>query len=420
MSEAPRVELNNTGLDFDLSASTNQFQQTQSSTPKKMQANGTSAQNSPDARNLQNSAIKAKDSILESEVHHISSPNIHAAASHAMSAANNHPAVQNAKETVMNGEMPDMATHTRNNVLNPAGPVAQSVQAEGAKTRDEFADLANSKQIPEYKAATGQNLTHYHSMFYRLLSWKNPRATGIAFATTVIIIFASRYLNLIRYIFKASYLVLGATATAEVVGQLAIGRGLTSQFRPRQYFTIPKASLERMTDDVEQLINFFVIESQRVVFAENVYVTIAAFFTSLISYFLIKFVPLWGLTLIGTVITFLGPLVYIKNKEVIDAQLEKGYNVANQQAKQVKDLAAQHTGNAVKTVQGYTQQATAKAQETVNQYRGTSPTPKVGVKKEDFPAAPTEDLPAAPKHDPAAETSDGETAPLKPLAEPAM
>ena len=95
-------------------------------------------------------------------------------------------------------------------------------------------------------------------------------------------------MNLIRYIFKSSYMVLGATATAEVIGQLAFGRGLTSQFRPRQYFTIPKASLERMTDDVEQLINFFVIESQRVVFAENVYVTVAVSLAPLnntLSYF---------------------------------------------------------------------------------------------------------------------------------------
>jgi ABC-type multidrug transport system fused ATPase/permease subunit len=112
-------------------------------------------------------------------------------------------------------------------------------------------------------------------MFYRLLSWKNPRATGIAFGVTVVFIFAARYLNLIRYIFKASYMTLGITAAAEILGQLAIGRGLTSQFRPREYFTIPHASLERLTDDVEQLINFFVIESQRIVFAENVYVTVA-------------------------------------------------------------------------------------------------------------------------------------------------
>ena len=33
------------------------------------------------------------------------------------------------------------------------------------------------------------------------------------------------------------------------------------------------AALESTLDDVEQLINFFVIESQRVVFAENVAVT---------------------------------------------------------------------------------------------------------------------------------------------------
>lgn len=116
-------------------------------------------------------------------------------------------------------------------------------------------------------------------MFYRLLSWKNPRATGIAFATTVLFIFAARYLNLIRYIFKASWVTLGLTAAAEVAGQLTIGKGLTSQFRPRQYFTIPKASLERMTDDMEQLINFFVIESQRIVFAENIFVTVAVSFS---------------------------------------------------------------------------------------------------------------------------------------------
>lgn len=113
----------------------------------------------------------------------------------------------------------------------------------------------------------------------------------------------------------------------------------------------------------------------------------------------------------STFITFLGPLVYIKNKEVIDAQLEKGYNIANQQAQQVKGLANQHAGNAMKTVQGYTQQATAKAQETVNQYRGRSTSPE--VKKESFPAAP--------KHEPAAESSSEEDEHEdEPVAQPAL
>lgn len=38
---------------------------------------------------------------------------------------------------------------------------------------------------------------------------------------------------------------------------------------------IPKETLEATLDDVEQLINFFVIEIQRIVFAENIPVTAA-------------------------------------------------------------------------------------------------------------------------------------------------
>nr|QDK59809.1 putative reticulon-like protein [Helminthosporium solani] len=330
--------------------------------PVDMDANGSST--------VTDHAVNAKDSLFQS-------------ASSAMAAVSNHSTTQNLKSNIANG------------------PVAEKAKAEGAKTKAEFSDLANARTTPDQPAATGQPLTHYHSMFYRLLSWKNPRATAISFAAAVIFIFAARYLNVIRYIFKALYMTLGITATAELAGSMTIGKGLTSQFRPRQYFTIPKASLERLLDDVEQFINFFVIESQRIVFAENVYATVAAFFASLISYFLIKFVPLWGLSLIATVIAYLGPLVYIKNKEVIDAQLEKGYHIANQQATQLKNLASQHTGNAAKTVQGYTQQYTAKAQETINSYRGRSASPE--AKKQDLPSAPTHEPAPVIKEEPVAE-----------------
>jgi hypothetical protein len=111
------------------------------------------------------------------------------------------------------------------------------------------------------------------------------------------------------------------------------------------------------------------------------------------------------LSLIATVVTYLGPLIYIKNKEVIDAQLEKGYNIANQQATQIKDLGAQYTGNAAKTVQGYTKTYTAKAQDTINNYRGRSASPE--VKKESFPNAPV--------HEPVIEEK-----PHAPVAEPAL
>jgi hypothetical protein len=61
-----------------------------------------------------------------------------------------------------------------------------------------------------------------------------------------------------------------ATASAEIVGKLVFHNGLTSQIRPKRYYTIPKDTLELVLDDVQELINFFVIEFQRVLFAENV------------------------------------------------------------------------------------------------------------------------------------------------------
>jgi hypothetical protein len=197
--------------------------------------------------------------------------------------------------------------------------------------------------------------------------------------------------------------------------------------RPRTYFVIPKESLERFLDDFEQLINFFVIEFQRIVFAENIWATVGvssislgretiisilttffqAFFASFFSYYLIKWLPLWGLSLIFTTGIYLGPLVYIKNKEVIDAHLEHAGNVVSQQAGQVKDLASQHTGRAAETVSSYVGEYTQKAQGMIGQSRqkipgftngnGSAPT---SVKDSDFPKAPKEVFPSAPKEEP--------------------
>merc|ERR1712000_485045 len=164
-----------------------------------------------------------------------------------MADISNHPTTQSAKDTIVNG------------------PVGQTVQNESAKTSSEFKDLASARQTPDTPAATGQPLTHYHSMFYRLLSWKNPRATGITFAATSLFIFAARYLNIVRYAFKALYMILGITAAAEIAGKTVLGDGIATKMRPKKYFVIPKESLERFLDDAEQLINFFVIEFQRVI-----------------------------------------------------------------------------------------------------------------------------------------------------------
>lgn len=209
------------------------------------------------------------------------------------------------------------------------------------------------------------------------------------------------------------------TASLEVVGKLTLGNGLASSFRPRKYYTIPREALEAALEDVEQLINFFVIEFQRILFAENVNATVAAFLAAFISYWLIKFTPLWGLSLIATSVVYLTPLVYKSNKEFIDHHLENVSNIANSQARQVKDLTAHHAGRYSETVKQYAGDYTAKAQNYMGSGRGRSQSPEVNnsisnskpfnaqptngpIKSEpgDAPKYSSSDFPHAPKQEP--------------------
>jgi hypothetical protein len=125
-----------------------------------------------------------------------------------------------------------------------------------------------------------------------------------------------------------------------------MNRGFASQMRPRKYYTIPRQSLEASLDDVEQLINFFVIEFQRIMFGENVFVTVGAFFTAFTSYFLVKIMPKWGLALMFTTLIYTIPLVYVNNREVIDAQINNASTLINEQAEQVRTIAAEQTSHA--------------------------------------------------------------------------
>src|SRR5947209_16699932 len=91
-------------------------------------------------------------------------------------------------------------------------------------------------------------VTDYHSFFYTLLSvrrpleklhcftdphsqWEHPRATAITFAATIFFIFACRYLPILPWILKVTYLTLGGKSFLSTYAQPEKKeRGLTFGF----------------------------------------------------------------------------------------------------------------------------------------------------------------------------------------------
>lgn len=132
---------------------------------------------------------------------------------------------------------------------------------------------------------------------------------------------------------------------------------------------------------------------------------------------------MWGLSLIGVTVAYLGPLVYLSNKELIDEQIEKTQGLINAQANQVRELANEHTAKATGLMKQYANDYSAKAQDYIGHRRSASPevskapAPSSTIKTEpvapqsqftssDFPAAPKSELAAA---EPAVAATSAET-----------
>ena len=122
--------------------------------------------------------------------------------------------------------------------------------------------------------------------------------------------------------------------------------------------------------------------------------SLQAFLSAFVSYYLIKVVPFWGLSLLTTCVIYLAPLIYVKNKEVIDGQLEHASNVITAQTHQIKDIAGERTSKGLESVKQYTGEYAAKAHDLMGSARQKMPATvggqsKPAVKESEFPVAPS-------------------------------
>jgi len=95
------------------------------------------------------------------------------------------------------------------------------------------------------------------------------------------------------------------------------------------------------------------------------------FLAALGSYGLIKIVPFWGLSLIGTCVLYMAPLLYMKNRGTIKAQLQHIEQVVTHQAYQLKDITAQQASRATETAKNLASDASSKAQQIVGSTKDT-------------------------------------------------
>ncbi|KAK6512685.1 hypothetical protein TWF506_008860 [Arthrobotrys conoides] len=240
--------------------------------------------------------------------------------------------------------------------INPY-PVADPIVADVSPNQSNEINPFTPSKDPAPKDPT---VTHFHSFFYDTFTWKYPRTTGLLFASSLAFFLLGHYVNILRYAFKAAYITFAATAAIEYLGRPTTGTGFMTQVRPAKYYTIPRENLEMVFAEIHEFLNFIVLEFQRVIFVENLTVTIASFVFSLIGYFLVKFMPIWSLLILADVLLFTAPLLYLQNQELIDSHIRQASAAANDQLQNARGLAEKHTADYSAKAKAYANDITGK------------------------------------------------------------
>ncbi|KAK9236639.1 putative reticulon-like protein RtnA short variant [Lipomyces kononenkoae] len=224
-----------------------------------------------------------------------------------------------------------------------------------------------SDSIPATSSVTSSSsvspqFAKYKACFYDLLIWKNVYLSGGAFAGSLIALYLFKYVNVVKLFFNFAYIALGTAIAVEFAGRtIKGGPGFVSSFRGSgNYLVISKEVVDPLFNEFTVLVNFLLIEFQQIVFVENFNLTVFAFVVSYFTYILVHYVSLWALTVLGVIVSFSAPPVYLKFQKQIDAQLAVANKIVDEKTGDVKVLANEYFGKAATTAKGYVNEALDK------------------------------------------------------------
>jgi cell division septum initiation protein DivIVA len=204
---------------------------------------------------------------------------------------------------------------------------------------------------------------------YKFISWEDPARTMTSYASVMAALFAVHYLPLTKTGLKIGATALGVAAAAEYGHRVFTPNTVMSRLRPKQYRTIPEPVLNDTLKDVHDLLQFLVVEAQRIVYAEKLDRTVAAFvgFTSL--YWLVKILSPFALTLFTVTAIYATPLIMSpRGRQAMEEAKVQAVQLGNNAIETSQSLAAdgrvkaaELSSKAQETAAGLTQSASQTA-----------------------------------------------------------
>ncbi|CAG9986802.1 unnamed protein product [Clonostachys byssicola] len=210
---------------------------------------------------------------------------------------------------------------------------------------------------------------------YKYTSWEDPVRTLGSYVGIMSLLCGAHYMPLTQTALKAGATVLGVAATVEYAHRSFTRNTILARLRPAEYKKIPEPVLNDTLKDVHDLVQYLVVEAQRIVLGENLGRTFGAFVTLATLYWLVKIVSPFGLVLLGVTALYAAPLLTSRQgREVLEAAKARTADMSNAALESSQALAQAGKDKAVE-LSTVTQQSAADAKRRAGELvqGGTSP-----------------------------------------------
>jgi len=232
---------------------------------------------------------------------------------------------------------------------------SNSVQHSDQDTAEIASTIQNALQerahpAPERPGPIKQILAHQDSL-YKYVNWEYPISTLGCYLGALSILFGVHYLPLTQMVLKAGVTILGVVSITEFISRFFSDDSLSTRLRPKEYKRFPESTLNATLRDFHDLIQYAVVQAQRIVFGQDLNKTFAAFLGFTALYWLIQITSPFWLTVIGLTTIFAAPLISsprvsefahdagARAQDLAKSGIEKGSELAHNASVNTQELA---------------------------------------------------------------------------------
>lgn len=181
--------------------------------------------------------------------------------------------------------------------------------------------------------------------FPPILTWQNPVKTGTLVAELLGALLLLRYGNLLRFGLRVTYWAVGFSGIAEYASRLVTGKkqGVVSSYKPSRFINISQVTVEKYANKAAKASVDTIHDVKKLFDAEDLSLSLTVFIGAFFAYLLTGVLSISTLLIVGVVLAFAVPPIYLKFQKEIDHFAA----IAHQEATKHANTASTHVNKAI-------------------------------------------------------------------------